>query len=118
MSFRMAAKAAKKSSFIQHRVGATIVKGGNLFATGYNSKQPSSVLKTKTRHAEAAAILSLLKQRRLHDLAGATLYVTRYTKGGKVGMAKPCPSCEDLCRSVGISRVYYTTDSGVESMKL
>lgn len=118
MSLRMAAKAALKSKFSQHRVGAVITKGGNILATGYNSKQPSSVLKTTTRHAEAAAILFLLKQRRLQDLVGATLYVTRYTKGGKVGMAKPCPSCENLCRSVGISRVHYTTDCGVETIKL
>ncbi len=108
-AMRSASKEALKSSFKQHRVGAVIVKGGNILSTGYNQLRPSKLLQTNTLHAEAAAILKLLKEHRLEDLSGATLYVTRFTKGGKVGMARPCPECESLIRSVGISRVYFTS---------
>lgn len=108
----MAAKQALKSEFAQHRLGAVIVKGGRILATGFNSRRPSALLKTETLHAEAAAILKLLKEKRLEDLAGSEIYVTRYTKGGMVGMAHPCSECMALIRSVGIKRIHYTTNFG------
>lgn len=114
---RMAAKAAFKSSFKQHRVGAVIVKGGNILSTGFNSRQPSKLLGTYTRHAEASAILALLKDRRLSDLAGSDIYVTRYTAGGVCSMARPCPSCYKLIRSVGISHIFYTDKLGSTTME-
>lgn len=112
MSIRIAARQALKSDFKQHRLGAVIVKGGRVLSTGFNSRRPSRLLHTTTLHAEAAAILKLLKQRRLSDLAGAHIYVTRFTKGGSVGLARPCSACFDLIRSVGITRVFYTTNDG------
>lgn len=112
MSFRIATKEALKSTFKKHRLGAVIVKGNRILAVGHNQLRPSSITKTETLHAEAAAILKLLKDNRLHDLAGADLYVTRFTRSGRIGMAMPCPSCQELIRSVGISTVYYTTDTG------
>lgn len=119
MSMRSAAKAALKSTHRQHRMGAVIVKGGNILATGYNTMQPSSLLKTATRHAEAAAILKVLKEGRQHDLVGADIHVFRFTRGGRIGLARPCPQCSTLLRSVGISKVHYTTDEGAtERMKL
>lgn len=108
----MAAKQALKSEFAQHRLGAVIVKGGRILATGFNSRRPSSLLHTETLHAEAAAILKLLKEKRLEDLAGSDLYVTRFTKGGAIGMARPCSECMALIESVGIKRIHYTTDYG------
>jgi len=112
MSMRMAAKAAMQSKFEQHRVGAVIVKGGNILATGFNSRQPSSVLGTPTRHAEGAAILTMLKEHRQHDLVGSSLYVTRFTRGGRIGLSRPCPACMGLIQAVGIRSVTYTTDEG------
>lgn len=119
MSFRIAAKQAKKSPHKQHKLGAVIVKGSRILAVGYNSLRPSSLLGTHTLHAEAAAVLKLLKARRLSDLAGAEMYVTRFTRGGSVGLSKPCIHCRSLLASVGIRTVYYTTDEGTtEEMKL
>lgn len=119
MSFRVASKEAKKSCYKQHRLGAVVVKGGRILATGFNELRPSSVTKTPTLHAEASAILKLLKKRKLHDLFGADLYVTRYTRGGSIGLARPCVACMDLIRSVGISHVHYTTNTNAtETMKV
>lgn len=112
MSFRIAEKQALKSTFQQHRLGAVIVKGGRVLATGYNSRRPSSVLGTNTLHAEASAILKLMKDRRLSDLVGADIYVTRFTKGGRIGNATPCVDCFNLICSVGIKRIYCTQDDG------
>lgn len=116
MSFRIAEKQALKSTFQQHRLGAVIVKGGRILATGFNSMRPSALIGTKTLHAEAAAILKLLKEKRLADLAGADIYVTRFTKGGAVGLSCPCHACRELCRSVGIRRAFYTLDDGSTKM--
>lgn len=112
MSMRMAAKVALNSQFKQHRVGAVLVKGGNILATGFNSRQPSKILGTTTRHAEASAVLKLLKERRLDDLIGSECYVTRFTAGGKCGISKPCPSCHELLRSVGVRNCWYTDVDG------
>lgn len=114
---RMAAKTALFSSFKQHRVGAVLVKGGNILATGFNSRQPSRLLGTSTRHAEASTVLKLLKERRLADLVGADCYVTRFTSGGVQGMARPCISCHNLLKSVGIRRCFYTDIDGTTSVE-
>jgi deoxycytidylate deaminase len=119
MSIRIASKEALKSQHKQHKLGAVIEKGGRILSVGYNSIRPSHVLKTNTLHAEAAAILKLLKDRRQHDLVGSNLYVSRFTRGGRIGMARPCPHCRSLAQSVGIRQVFYTTDEGTtETMKL
>lgn len=112
MSFRMAEKTALNSPFVQHRLGAVVVKGGRVLSTGYNEVRYTRELGKPTLHAEQAAILKLLKQRRLSDLIGATLYVTRFTRGGAIGNSRPCTDCQELIRSVGIKEVHYTTDEG------
>ena len=82
-------------------------------ATGFNQMRPSTVLGTPTLHAEAAAILKLFKEKRLSDLCGSELYVTRFTRGGSVGCSKPCTGCMDLIRSVGIKKVHYINTKGI-----
>lgn len=116
---RKAMKEALKSKHTQHKMGAVIVKGHRILSTGFNQIRPSKILKTETLHAEASAILKLLKEDRLHDLSGAEIYVTRFTKGGQVGLARPCPACNSLIHSVGIRSIHYTTDQGTtEVIKL
>jgi deoxycytidylate deaminase len=102
-----------KSEFKQHRLGAVIVKGNRILATGFNKYGYNSVTRQPTMHAEASAVLKLLKQRRLADLMGAEIYVTRFTRGGRVGLARPCIDCMAILRSCGISRVHYTTNEGL-----
>ncbi len=108
----MALNEAKKSKHLQHKLGAVVVHGNRILSTGFNSLRPSKLLNTQTLHAEAAAILKLLKDRRQHELIGAEIYVSRFTRGGRIGLAKPCHHCEALIRSVGIKRVTFTTDNG------
>lgn len=115
MSFRVASKVAKKSEHEQHKLGAVVVKGGRILSTGFNSLGYSGYLRTQTRHAEESAILKLLRERRLHDLSGADLYVTRFTRGGAIGIARPCSRCRDLIKTVGIRRIFYSTNDGTET---
>lgn len=110
MSFRIAERQATLSEHNQHRLGAVIVKGGNILATGYNQLRPTKTLRHSTLHAEEAAILKLLDRNRLHQLAGSSIYVFRTTRGNAVGLARPCERCMDLIRSVGIRTIHYTVD--------
>jgi len=104
---------------MRHRVGAVIVKGHRILSTGYNETTYSKHTKRPTVHAEERAVIKLLQGRRLQSLAGAEIYVSRFTKSGKCGLAAPCRRCQCLLKSVGISRAYYTTDDGtVGEMKL
>jgi cytidine deaminase len=113
MSFRIAEKQAKKSTFLKHRVGAVIVKGGRVLSTGYNEIRYSGVLDQTTVHAEESAILKLLKDGYQKHLVGSTLYVTRFTRAGALGCSLPCSRCSDLIKSVGISLVHYLDLDGL-----
>lgn len=108
--FNAAYKVAKTSTFHRHRLGAVVVRGHRILATGSNSIRYSKEIKEGTLHAEEAAILKLLKSRRQHLLSGADIYVSRVRPNGTVGLARPCDRCMDLIQSVGISRVFYTTN--------
>ena len=119
MSIRMAAKVAKQSTFKRHRLGAVVVKGHRILSTGYNEVRYSKLIGKHTLHAEASAVIKLLKGGHQNDLVGSTMYVTRFTRGGAVGMAKPCVECHNLIQSVGINRVVYSNEEGgVSTLKL
>ena len=118
MSFRMASKEALKSTFGRHQVGAVIVKNGRILSTGYNERRYSKHIGKETVHAEEAAIIKLLERAAFKDLAGATMYVTRFTPAGNTGLAKPCDRCERLINTVGIRSVFYSTMDGFGKLEL
>jgi len=109
---RIASKQAKKSTFQRHKLGAVIVKGNRVLSTGYNEIRYSRHLQKSNIHAEESAIVKLLKENRLSDLNGSTIYVSRVCPSGRLALSKPCGSCRGLIQSVGISKVVYTTDTG------
>ena len=118
MSIRIATKAARESIFRRARVGAVIAKGERILSTGHNYIGYTKWIKRPYKesvHAEQAAILRLLKDRRLNDLAGATIYVSRIGRDGCIRLSYPCSNCQRLIQSVGITEVVYTTNNGVES---
>lgn len=119
MSYRIAEKEALKSTFYKHRLGAVIVKGNRILSTGFNEIRYAKEIGNSTLHAEQAAILKLLKAGRQSELVGASIYVSRFTKAGKLGCSKPCEMCHELIRSVGLSRIHYLNESGeAKEMKL
>ena len=117
--FSLAAKCSLSGEHTKHRLGCVIVKGGAVLSTGHNQLRYTKQLKKPTLHAEADAILKVLKGQNQHLLVGAVMYVSRYTRGGNIGLAMPCSNCLALIRSVGIKTVFYTTDEGTtEKMKV
>jgi len=119
---RIAKRVADKSTFGRARLGAVITKNGRVLSTGFNKIGFTKHLKHKnayscTIHAEEAAIIALLGRGRQDILVGSTMYLSRVLRDGTSGMAKPCKNCQDLIRAVGMKRVMYTTDAGVEEWK-
>src|SRR3990167_3662103 len=119
---RHATKQAHESIFYRARVGAVIAKGERVLSTGHNYLGYSKLLPNRpypeSIHAEQSAILKLLKKRRLDVLAGSTIYISRVGANGTCRLSRPCAQCFDLIRAVGISKVVFTTDDGVEEYVL
>jgi deoxycytidylate deaminase len=114
----MSNKIALKSKF-RFRVGAVITKSGGIISTGFSKTNRGSRIITSefkcwesSLHAEADAILKILKTDKIDKLVGATIYVSRLKADGKCGLAKPCKYCNQLIQSVGIKKVVYTTNDG------
>ena len=108
---------AYESKFRRARVGAVVVKGNRILSTGCNRIGFSKYLRDRPHscsvHAEQQAILQLLKARRMNDLIGATIYVSRIGRNGKARLSRPCSNCNQLIHTVGISRVVFTTNERV-----
>jgi deoxycytidylate deaminase len=109
---RIATKRAFESSFERARVGAVLVRGGRILESACNSIRGASKIQKRipeSLHAEQAVIIRMLNTNRQHLIAGATIYVTRINNHGKTSLAKPCETCAQILRDLGIKRVYYTT---------
>jgi dCMP deaminase len=113
----IAREIAKLSHCERSKVGAVIVKEGNIVSFGYNGT-PSGmdnccerwgVTKQETIHAEMNAILKAARTG--HAVDGATLYITM----------SPCVDCSKLILQSGIKRVVYLEEyrktDGVDFLK-
>lgn len=120
MSLKIATRIANDSLFHRARVGAVIAKGERILSSGCNRLGYTKYIKRpypESIHAEQAAILKLLRERRLNDLAGSTLFVSRIGRTGVLRLAKPCHVCNELIHAVGISKVVYTTNEGIDEYR-
>lgn len=118
---KSALKNANKST-LPFRVGAVIVRGGRIISSGCNLRRFTRRLPNRHHEeglcAEQAAILKLLTAKRQTEMVGAIIYVTRTTKRGKISIARPCSFCQELSRSVGIRKIFYTdVNSQVKEMR-
>jgi len=103
---------AQQSYAADRKVGALIVKDGNIISFSYNGTPPSTDNDTQTNtvlHAEAQAIAKVARS--TNSTLNSTLYCT----------LSPCIDCAKLIYSVGIKRVVYKdnykNDLGVKFLK-
>src|SRR3990167_11544742 len=117
---RIAIKIAHESKFKRARVGAVVVRGNRVLSTGCNrigfSKYLPDRLFRESVHAEAQAILELLKHKRGNELVGSNMYVSRINNSGIARFSRPCSACQLLIEAVGIRKVFYTTNQGLEQL--
>jgi tRNA(Arg) A34 adenosine deaminase TadA len=110
---KRAARASTTSTHEVYKMGAVVVKSGRILSAASNRiNRGCSLISDKkwknTLHAEAHAILHLLKKKRLKQLVGSSLYVTRVSRSGQLLNSKPCSFCAALAASVGVKSIYFT----------
>ncbi len=108
---------------MKFKLTSYITKSGRVISTGENKhseyihgvQRGSKELWDINTCAEKDAIQKVLK---LNDgqkhLIGSIIYVQRFNNKGETKLAKPCRHCQELIRAVGIKKVIYTSNIGIE----
>lgn len=121
-AIRLAAETALLSNYKQFRMGAVLVKNGGIknlavnhkdycsFAARFQAPEARQHAIVPTAHAEISVILNQAAS----STEGATIYVVRINRDGKLRLAKPCQMCRAAMLFVGIKKVIYSTDSEIE----
>ena len=121
--FKVAKAMSELSNFKQYQVGAVLVYRHKIISSGYNSYTTNPLQKKYNRfrfdtdttlhskHAELDCLLPLINRRDI-DFSRASLYVYRQHKSGELGCARPCESCLNLIKDLGIRDIYYSDDGG------
>ena len=111
---------AKRLSFkSKHRVriGAVISNKRHIVGVGFNKMDKTHPLITsrnpkKKIHAEVDAIIGVDRR----HLDGATIFVYRELRNGKIGFCKPCVDCQAILAEVGVRRAIYTDPTQKDSI--
>lgn len=108
------AKSVAETSPCRWRLGAVLVKSGNVMAFATNSvKHDPRFTQAYTNHSEHNVI------RLASPCPGATIYVARVGAYNDLKMAKPCNKCIKECFNARISKVVWSTAKGsFESSRL
>lgn len=111
--FNIAKKLSRKSDHPRYKLGCVIVNKRDVIGWGHNKHHthPASPHAFRYIHAEFSAILGMDPA----ELRNSIAFVYRENRSsGRVGIAKPCPSCQRMLCSCGIKRVYFTTGDGYD----
>jgi len=108
---------------LDYKLCAMLVKGGNIISVGFNQRKTNGFVEHYTdkvrgcnrdfslsTHAEMHCVL---QSRGKTDLNGSKIYVVRLrpaNSDGTLGMARPCPICQNVLIQYGIKRAYYSID--------
>lgn len=109
-AFELAKKVSKNSQHKDHQVGSVITYKNRILSVGFNKTKthPKSHSPWKTTHAEFDAVLSLGNI----DYSKCSIYVYRELKTGTMGNSKPCVWCQKMLKSIGLTTVYYSHETG------
>ena len=120
--FKAAKAVSESSDFYRVKVGCVAVYKHKIISSGCNSYVTNPLQKRynkfrfntdatlHSKHAELDCLLPLINRHDI-DFSRVSLYIYRQYKSGDLGMARPCESCINLMRDLGIRDVYYTGDS-------
>jgi cytidine deaminase len=106
MNLRLAHKLFPKAQHTVHRHAVIVYRGSNIVSMGVNHDRG---------HAEVNALKKLWPSER----KGTKVVSLRLTRGGNLGLAKPCKACEEFMRENGVKLCMYSNAKGeMERMKL
>ena len=96
------AKSERDKSPLPIKLGAVLAKGNRVIKSSYNTGGYFRFVGSWTRHAEVRATLNV-------NCEGAVMYVYReHAKLQSPLLAKPCASCVEWMKYVGVSEVVYS----------
>ena len=103
----------ERSNHPKYKLGAVLVKSGNILSTGINRIGPKPFyvpnnLGEITIHAEVDCLHMV--DRKVSN--NSTLLVTGRTVAGNYMLTRPCKSCMVQIRKMGIKEIVYQTNSG------
>lgn len=122
-SYFKAAKAVSElSTYKQHHLGCVAVSGHTIISSGYNSNKTNPTQKRlnacrfaentpHTVHSEVSCLLPLIGRKDI-DFNRVQLYIWRNHVDGTPALARPCKSCMQLIKELGIRHIYYTNENG------
>ena len=123
--FELAAKEAQCSDFNKFHIGCIAVYKNKIVGKGCNTYKTHPIPKMYVKyrfskeelktvkpllHAEMNCIISI--KCNIEDYSKLKLFICRVSKTGKMGMARPCPSCMKFIMNKGIKDIYYSTSMG------
>ena len=120
--FEAARAVSQLSDFPRIKVGAVAVSGHRVISSGCNLQRTEPIQKQyniyrftedtpAAIHAEIACLKPLMRRKDI-DFKHIDLYVYRADKRGELMLARPCPSCMQFIKDLGIRNIYYTNDNG------
>lgn len=122
--FEKARQVSLRSMHQCARIGAVIVDGNYIVATGYNvekSHPMQAAYNRKTKyykcndkmHAEMSALVNSKR----YDLSGTDVFIFREDFNGNLAMCRPCSACSAALYDAGVRNIYYTSDTGMHFEK-
>lgn len=121
--FKAAKAVSELSSFWQTQIGCVVVYKHKIISSAANSSKTNPMQKKYNKyrfdgdsgkhqlHAEVQALLPIMDRKDI-DFSRISLYIYRQHKNGKSALARPCESCFNLIKDLGVRNIYYTNYSG------
>ena len=128
--FKVAKAMAKLSTHAKCRVGAVVIKGGEVLSIACNTLKSHPMQRKynvhrgitgdhKHQHHLHAEINTLLKVKDKRKLKGAALYIVRVKRKGENAIARPCPACLNYIKhETPIVDCYYSTEDSYSYEKV
>ena len=127
--FDLAKKESYKATYSGYsavKIGCIVTYRGTVLARGYNSNKSHTVQSIYNcfryddknlnhyYHASLHAEIQALNKIKYLDIdfSKVEVYVYREFKRGGTAMARPCASCMEFIKDLGIRNIYYSTPDG------
>lgn len=121
--FSKARQIASVSDYPKIHIGCVAVYQGQIIGIGCNCNKTHPTQKFYNRYRDPSegllpklhAEISCINQIKHLDInfSKVKLYIYRIRNDQPFGMSRPCPSCINAVRDIGIKHIYYTTNEGM-----